>query len=218
MKIIGAGFGRTGTLSLKAALERLGVGRCHHMSELFGNPGQPEVWLQVVEGKRRDWDAIFEGYGAMVDWPGCSFWRELMDHYPDATVLLSVRDPGRWHESVMNTIYNTLTAEIPADAPAFVKTHFTMARKLILEGTFDGRLADRDHAIAVFEAHNEEVKRTVPAERLLVFEASQGWEPLCRVLGVDVPAEPYPRVNSTDDFKQRMRAIAEAAKAPADQG
>jgi hypothetical protein len=213
MKIIGAGFGRTGTLSLKAALERLGVGRCHHMAEVFANPEQPQIWLDVVEGKRRDWDTVFAGFGAMVDWPGCSYWRELMDHFPEATVLLSVRDPIRWHESVMNTIYNTMTAEVPADAPDFVRTHLAMVRKLVFERTFAGRIADRDHAIAVFEAHNETVKRTVPAERLLVYEASQGWEPLCRVLGVDLPAEPFPRVNTTDDFKQRMKAVAEAAKA-----
>ena len=217
MKVIGAGFGRTGTLSLKAALERLGVGRCHHMSELFANPEQPEMWRQVVEGERSDWDTIFAGYGATVDWPGCAFWRELMDHFPEATVLLSVRDPGRWHESVMSTIYNSLTRDVPADVPAFVHAHVALARTLVLERTFDGRLHDRDHAIAVFERHNEEVKRSVPAERLLVYEASEGWGPLARLLDVPAPDEPFPRVNTTEEFRDRMKALAgrsssEAAK------
>jgi hypothetical protein len=215
VKIIGAGFGRTGTLSLKAALERLGVGRCHHMAEVFGNPEQPELWRQVVSGERRDWDAIFAGYGATVDWPGCAFWRELMGHFPEATVLLSLRDPVRWHESVMNTIHGTLTSELPAEAPDFMRTHMAMVRKLVLEQTFDGRLADRGHAIAVFERHNEEVKRSVPAGRLLVYEASEGWAPLCRTLGVAQPEEPFPRVNSTEEFRERMKATAALAKGQA---
>jgi len=210
MKIIGAGFGRTGTLSLKLALERLGVGRCHHMAEVFADPAQPGIWLQVANGERRDWDTIFAGYGATVDWPGCRYWRELMEHHPQATVLLSLRDPLRWHASVMNTIYRTLASELPADAPGPLRTQHAMVRKLVLADTFDGRLDDRDHAIAVFQRHNEAVQRAVPAERLLVYQASQGWEPLARVLGVPIPDEPFPRVNSTEEFQQNMKAITDS--------
>lgn len=208
MRVVGAGFGRTGTLSLKVALERLGVGRCHHMSEVFADPAQPELWRGVVAGERRDWDAVFAGFGATVDWPGCAFWRELMEHFPESIVLLTVRDPVAWHESVMNTIHPTLVAEPPSDAPAHVRVHLAMARELVLERTFDGRLDDRDHAVAVFERHNEAVRRGVPAERLLEYEVREGWGPLCRALDVAPPDEPFPRVNTTEEFQSRFRGPA----------
>jgi len=202
LALIGAGFGRTGTASLKIALEKLGLGPCYHMLEVFSNPAHAALWHAAASDPRVAWEGPLAGYAATVDWPGCYFWRELSDHFPDARVLLSVREPGSWYRSVRDTIYQPLM-----DPPAAVPPGWReMARGLILEGTFDGRLDDRDHAIAVFERHTEAVRRAIPPQRLLVYEASQGWEPLCRFLSKPVPAEPFPRVNTTDEWRERMAA------------
>lgn len=206
LAVVGAGFGRTGTLSLKGALETLGLGPCYHMTEVFAHPEHVPVWRDATEGRPVDWDALFAGYGSCVDWPACAFWRELASHWPDAKVILTVRDPQRWYESVAKTIYLVLQRELPGDAPEPVRAHHAMVRRLIDEGTFGGRFEDRDHAIGVYEAHNRAVREAVPPDRLLVYEVAEGWEPLCRFLDRPVPAEPFPRVNSTDEFRERFLA------------
>ena len=201
LTLVGAGFGRTGTLSLKSALEKLGVGRCYHMLEVQRNPAHVALWSRAADGAEMDWDALFEGYSATVDWPACSFWRELAERWPEAKVLLSLRDPEDWYDSVRQTIYRAMTGEMKA----MPSDHVAMTRKLVLEQTFDGRFEDRAHAIGVFRRHNEEVRESVDPARLLVYEASQGWEPLCAFLGLPVPGEPYPRVNT----RERTRAMVE---------
>ncbi|MDX1648263.1 MAG: sulfotransferase [Myxococcota bacterium] len=206
LAVVGAGFGRTGTLSLKGALETLGLGPCYHMTEVFAHPEHVAVWRDATEGRPVDWDALFAGYGACVDWPACAFWRELAWRWPEAKVILTVRDPQRWYESVAKTIHLVMQRELPDDAPEPVRAHLAMVRRLIEEETFDGRFEDRDHAIAVYEAHNRAVREAVPPERLLVYEVAEGWEPLCRFLDRPVPAEPFPRVNSTDEFRERFLA------------
>lgn len=202
LRVIGAGFGRTGTLSLKNALEKLGFEKCYHMLEVFSHPNHAEMWLAATRGQQIDWDELFEGFAAAVDWPSCSFWREQMAFYPEAKVILSVRSPESWYESVRNTIYHGMTGPTPDDPRAALQRQ--MARELVLDRTFGGRFEDREHAIRVFQEHNDLVKRTVPAERLLIFEAAQGWAPLCAFLGVPVPAEPYPKVNTTEEFRARF--------------
>jgi hypothetical protein len=199
LKIIGAGFGRTGTLSLKHALEELGFGPCYHMSELFEKPGLDAQWDAIVGGEPADWNAIFKGYEATVDWPACTFYKELMQVYPGAKVLLSVRDPEKWYESAANTIYR-ISHQNPDFNPAR-SVHRNMINALIWQGTFDGRFEDKDYAIAVFLRHNEEVKQQVPAEKLLVYNVKEGWEPLCAFLEVEVPAEkPFPHDNDRANF------------------
>ena len=202
LKVIGAGFGRTGTLSLKLALEQLGLNKCHHMMELFPNEAQQQFWHAAAFGKTIDWDLVFEGYQASVDWPSCTFYQELMAHYPEAKVVLSLRDPDKWFDSAAETIFKAMESGFSS-----ASIQGQMARKLIMEDTFGGRAMDREHAKAVYTAHIEEVKRVVPADRLLVFEASMGWQPLCEFLGVAVPEQDYPRTNSTDEFKARVAAM-----------
>ena len=152
-----------------------------------------------------DPDRLFEGYQATVDWPSCNFWREQMAWYPEARVILSERDPEAWYRSIMNTIYPGSLAMRESDDP-MMQRRSQMVFELIWEGLFDGRMDDRDHVIGVYLAHNQRVKDEVPAERLLVFESSQGWDPLCAFLEVPVPDEPYPRTNSTEDFAKLMAA------------
>jgi hypothetical protein len=204
LQLIGAGLGRTGTLSLKAALERVGYGPCYHMLEVLVAPDRGRQWLAQARGGALDWEAIFHGYRATVDWPAAAFWRELVERYPDAKVLLSLRDADRWYDSVMNTIYHTLTQEPPEGAPDIVRDFHAMVHALIFEGTFGGRLADRAHATRVFEEHNQAVIDAIPASRLLVYRPGDGWEPLCRFLDVPVPDEDFPHLNDTAWFRGRM--------------
>lgn len=200
LKLIGAGFGRTGTMSLKGALEMIGWGPCYHMIEVIKLEGAPEHWSRVTAGEAVDWEEVFKGFVSTVDWPACNFYAELAEAYPEAKVLLSLRDPEKWWDSVHNTIYQALTAD-HANSPPNMQKQMAMANRLILEQTFGGKFLDRDHAIGVFNAHNEAVKAAFPPERLLVFDVKEGWEPLCAFLGADVPDEPFPRVNSTEDFR-----------------
>lgn len=202
LSVIGAGFGRTGTLSLKLALEQLGFAPCHHMTEVFANLGQAATWLAAGRGEAVDWDTLLEGYKASVDWPSCHFWRELAAHYPDAKVILSKRDPHRWYKSISNTIFPAMKGDASDEEP--VRTVMTMANDLITRKTFDGDLSEA-HVLDVLARHEAEVKRTIAPERLLVFDVAEGWEPLCDFLDVPVPETPFPRTNSTEEFQARLQ-------------
>jgi hypothetical protein len=211
LKVIGAGFGRTGTMSLKLALEQLGVGPCYHMAEVMTRPGHDTMWLALAKGETSDWRLILDGFNSTVDWPSTYFWRRLAADNPDAKIVLTLRDAEAWYRSAAATIFGrmlefeALRAEalrvgsgLEALDPAR-RRHMEMVNTIIVKNTFGGSL-DKANAIRVFAAHNDEVRREVPAARLLVYETGQGWEPLCRFLGVAVPEAPYPRVNSTSDF------------------
>jgi hypothetical protein len=204
LEIVGAGFGRTGTLSLKYALEKIGFGPCYHMAELQAHPEHVSMWAQAHRGEPVDWDVLFEDYRATVDWPSCNLWKEQAEYYPDAKVILSTRDPERWYESVHNTIYASTVMARESDDPG-IRARGEWAFEIIWDKIFHGRMDDKAHVIDVFRAHEERVKATIEAGRLLVFEAASGWPPLCEFLGVDVPEDPYPRVNTTDDFRERIK-------------
>jgi hypothetical protein len=220
VKVIGAGFGRTGTTSLKAALERLGFDPCYHMTEVFAHPDHADFWVAAWRGEPVDWDEVLGDYEATLDWPACTFYEQLIERHPDARVLLSVRDPERWYESTRGTIYeltkliegSTISRVIFGLVGLVVFGGFTgrrssLANDLIWEGTFDGRFEDKAYAIEVFERHNEEVKRHVPPERLLVYEVKEGWGPLCEFLDVPEPDEPFPRLNDTAQMQRGMKSM-----------
>lgn len=223
LEVIGAGFGRTGTMSLKVALETLGFGPCYHMSEVFSNPDHVGVWETAVRGGRVDWEHLFGDYRAAVDWPTAAFYEELVERYPEARVILTVRDPDRWYESARNTIY---TVQDVASSPLFSlaalfvgrlrhRRHAAaMAAELVWDRTFDGRFEDREYAKRVFERWNVEVERRVPAERLLIYDVREGWGPLCAFLGVEAPAgEPFPYLNEGEAFRRTLRRARWAAAA-----
>ncbi len=209
IKLIGAGFGRTGTTSIKAALEELGIGQCYHMIEVLKHPSHVQFWNEAIDGKPRDWRKFLANYGAIVDWPGCTFYQELMAAYPDAKVLLTVRDPEKWYESTDNTIYRlprTPAARVLRFLVPHPRRFFAMNDRLIWQGTFGGQFEDRQRAIAVFQAQIEAVKQVVPPERLLVYDVREGWEPLCNFLGVPVPqGKPFPRLNDTASMQRMIR-------------
>jgi hypothetical protein len=210
LKVVGAGFGRTGTLSLKNALEKIGFGPCYHMMEVFPRPDHVAIWHDLAFGKSIDWDLLFRDFRATVDWPSTRWWREIAAHFPDAKVLLSSRDPEAWYKSMSETIYQPMKWPVSAEVPEIMRLQNEMVRKAVLADTFDNRFEDKAHAIAVFKRHNQEVRDTIDAGRLLEFDAREGWEPLCRFLEVPVPSEPYPRLNdtaSTQAMIQRMRDV-----------
>ncbi|BCH18465.1 sulfotransferase family protein [Mesorhizobium sp. L-2-11] len=196
LDVIGAGMGRTGTYSLKLALEHLGFGPCHHMADVNANPEQKVLWRAAGQGQLPNWDVAYAGYRSAVDWPTAHFWREVSGHYPDAKVVLTVRDAEAWYNSVAQTIGLTM------DAGSNDPQSFGVA--VVGNGVFGGRFNDRDHAIAVYEAHNAAVRATLPSERLLTYQVSEGWESLCAFLGVQLPTEPFPRTNSTAEFRARI--------------
>ena len=202
LQVIGAGLGRTGTMTLKTALEQLGFSPCHHMYEVIQHPEQAEFWERAARGQAVDWEEVFANYRASCDWPSCTFYKELAERYPSAKVILTQRDPKAWYRSVNNTILPAMKGPIFAPDGSRVGPPGDFAPLLIGQGTFGNRF-DEAHMIDVFERHNREVARTIPAERLMVFEAAQGWEPLCNFLGVPVPPTPFPKVNTTEEFQQR---------------
>jgi hypothetical protein len=205
LKVIGAGFGRTGTLSLKIALERIGFGPCYHMMEVFPRPDHVARWHRLAFEQSMDWDEIFRGFHATVDWPAARWWREIAAHFPEAKVLLSVRDPEAWYKSVTDTIYQPMKSPAPDGVPELVRLQSEMARKAILAETFDNRFEDKAHAIEVFQKHNQEVRDAIDPARLLVFDVREGWGPLCRFLEVPIPDEPFPRLNDTATFQAMLR-------------
>ena len=224
LEVIGAGLGRTGTTSLKAALERLGFGPCYHMTELFEHPEHLEMWYAAARGEPVDWEGPFGDYRSTLDWPGAPFYEDLMETYPEAKVILTIRDPGSWYESTLNTIYEMNST---ASSPLFTIMSWMMIPRvrsvrravgivdvLAWRGAFGGRFEDREHAISVFNEWNEGVKRRVPEEKLLVYDVKEGWGPLCEFLGVEEPeGEPFPHLNDTGIFRRRIRIILTAATA-----
>ncbi|MCZ6855159.1 MAG: sulfotransferase family protein [Gammaproteobacteria bacterium] len=211
LQVIGAGFGRTGTLSLKVALEKLGFSKCYHMMEVMANDAHVDRWREVARGEPVDWEQLFAGYQATVDWPSCNFWEAQLAQFPDAKVLLSERDPERWYESIMSTIYPSSLAGRKSEDPT-IRDRVEMAFEVIWDVLFDNRMDDKAHVIGVYLAHNERVKRLVPSDKLLVFNPSDGWEPLCAFLECSVPEDPFPRVNTTHDFHARMKAAMRASQ------
>lgn len=208
LKVIGSGLGRTGTLSTKLALEQLGFGPCYHMMEVFMHPERVPLWVAAGAG-RADWDAIFDGYQSTVDHPGARYWREMMAHYPQAKVLHTVRDPEKWFASTQATIFSP---DSPAHNPPPAMRPFFDT----VNAGYGGDLNDRAFMLDFFRRHTEAVVATVPKDRLLVFDVKDGWEPLCAFLGVPVPATPFPRENSTEQFKARAAARKDdLAKKPA---
>jgi hypothetical protein len=201
MQLVGAGLGRTGTMSLKVALEQLLGGRCYHMIEVFGRPDDIGVWHRAVRGELPDWATFLGDYDAAVDWPVAAFWRELADAFPDAPVLLSTRrDADAWWKSASDTIFRAGEHGTPegvgGEQLAMVHDLFAMR--------FTPDWRDEAAAKAAYEAHNAEVRATIAPERLVEWQGADGWEPICAALGVAVPDTPFPHANTTAEFQAML--------------
>ena len=200
VRVVGAGLGRTGTHSLKLALEQLLGGPCYHMSELIERESDTAVWAAATRGEDVDWPGFLAGFHATVDWPACAFWEPIARAFPDAVVLLSVREsPEAWWNSFGRTIAQALQKPVPPEDEGWVER-----RRMVLamiETTFTPDWRDRDGAIAAYIRHNDRVREAVPAERLVEYRAGDGWEPLCAALGIEIPAEPFPHTTRTAEFR-----------------
>ena len=198
LRLIGAGIGRTGTLSLKAALETLLGAPCYHMLELLPRPEHVALWHAAARNEPVDWTALFNGYAAAVDWPASAYWPEIAAAYPQAVILLSTRDAEAWWASASNTIF-PVTLSTP-DGPwrrmidDMFRTRFTL------------EIENKSAAIAAYEKHNRQVRTTAPATRLVEWQPGDGWAPLCRALNLPIPDAPFPHVNSTAEFQARVAA------------
>lgn len=221
LKVIGAGYGRTGTMSTFTALNQLGL-PCYHMVEVImnkANAGHLDFWRKVANdppGQQQDWDKVLGNYTAAVDNPACCVWRELMAAYPDAKVVLTLhpKGPEAWYDSTIDTIYfteNRWQFKVLELFTPFGRKFGDMSRKLIWQRMLKGTMNDRSKAIAQYQRHIEEVTAAVPAEKLLVFTVDQGWEPLCRFLGVPVPATPFPNVNDRAEIKKVIAGMSKGA-------
>ena len=212
LKVVGAGFGRTGTKSLKAALEQLGFGPCYHMIELHENLDHMDYWQEAMKTGRTDWDVLFAGYEACVDWPATYYWRELTAFYPDAKVLLSIRSAESWLKSIQATIFPTLQGV--SDMPSgILRDRREMTYEIIARRTFEERLGDRDYLIAAFNRHIEDVQNEISSDRLLTYDVAEGWGPLCEFLDVDIPESAFPATNTMAEFQERARERERAAAA-----
>ena len=199
LRVIGAGFGRTGTTSLMKALEILGVGPCYHMRTAMLRPGHAKFWIRAKAGDFVDFKRFFRSYRSTVDWPACEFYRELMDVYPDARILLNVRDPEVWYDSMFETLWAVKDA-LPWWFPSSIAR---MHDEVLWKARFNGEFADRAKSISVYKSHVEQVRRTVPTERLLEYSVSEGWGPLCEFLAVPVPqGVPFPQANDRKFFRR----------------
>jgi hypothetical protein len=218
MRVIGAGFGRTGTTSLKAALEELGFGPSYTLGEVFAHPEHVGRWEAARRGDEVGWEGFLAGYEAAVDWPACSFYAELMQAFPDAPVILTVRDKAAWYESTRSTIHGLrrlTTGPLPLRVAFALAGPFVpgpagavrLAERLVWKDTFHGRFEDRDYAMGIFERHNETVRRRVPPERLLVFDVREGWAPLCDFLGVEIPGRAFPHLNEAREMRRRLLGL-----------
>lgn len=197
MKVIGAGLGRTGTYSLKLAINRLGFGPCFHMEAVLQDrQKQVPLWTEALDGAP-DWTAIYEGFQSAVDWPTAAFYRELHEEYPEARFVLTVRSPESWADSFGATIARLVEGR--DEAPEDMRPWLGMVRRLLDQNGLEAGLS-RDALAERFSAHVEAVKAAIPAEQLLVFDVKQGWAPLCAFLGAEAPDEPFPRTNDRGEF------------------
>ena len=209
LKVIGAGLGRNATLSMKFALEILGFGPCHHMTETFADGRrQLPLWLAAAAGKP-DWDAIFDGFQSCTDYPAANFWRELADYYPDAKIVLTTRDPDAWFDSVSETIFSKQMNDDVKGTPVEA-----MMKGVVNDFFEGGDITDRAFMTDYYVRRNQEVMDSFPSDRIINFHPKQGWEPLCEFLGVDVPDTPFPRVNSRDEIGAAADQRREAPDSP----
>ncbi len=203
LKIVGAGFGRTGTHSLKIALETLGFGPCYHMYELVKNESHIERWKQAANGGLADWEAVFGNYHSAVGWPTCTYWRELLSEYADAKIILTVRDPEEWYDAAISTIFKAIGIGRQLKDQKR-RSRCEVSGKIILDRTFSGRHEDKHFVIDKYLDHIEEVRSATSKRQLLEFDVSEGWEPLCKFLNVQVPQIDFPETNTRKEFLQAL--------------
>lgn len=198
MQLVGAAFPRTGTMSTRAALEILGLGKSYHMQEVFLNPEHMAIWEQAADGRMLDWKTFLGDYAATLDGPACFYWREILDYFPDARVLLVRRDPTDWYRSMKDTIFPTLVSGPLAREPAI-----RMIRHLLLDKVLHSKFEDEAYTVQKYLDYCKEVDSSAPPEKLLVYDVAECWGPLCAFLGLPEPNVPFPAKNTSAEFRKR---------------
>jgi len=210
MKVIGVGFGRSGTMSLKQALGELGAGPCFHMIDLIQDPSKVGPWHAAVFEGEMDWDAMFDGFESTIDWPGCTLWRDLIDAFPEAKVLLNYRDFDAFYRSLETTVYALRkaakegTLEPDASRPQPVPELWEIIDELIFARDLQGSIEDRERVREICEQRLEEIQSTVPADRLTVWKLGDGWGPLCEMLDVHEPEHEFPHLHEAAEFRAKF--------------
>ncbi len=215
IQIIGAGFPRTGTTTLKRCLETLGYDKTYHMKELLVNPHNLHYWKQLDETGETDWDGLYDGYKATVDFPCYPWYKEHLKRYPDAKVILTVRPFDAWYKSVDSTVFRAGPQTPGEKIKMLGKLLFSKRARRVVKcikffkySFFHKRLHDRfgekEYARQYWDSHIEEVKSHVPADQLLIYDVRDGWAPLCEFLGMPVPDEELPHLNKKENFKEML--------------
>ncbi len=218
LKVIGTGNGRTGTLSLKSALDELGFGKCFHMYELIEHvPERVKYFEQAERGEAVNWDELFDGYNSAVDFPVIRYYKQVMAKYPDAKIIHTTRDPESWYKSFSETILYATQPDFKRILKMMIRLPFSSTlRKKMRVLKFNGAMIrnmigknfnDKQAAITMFNLHNQDVLATVPKDRMLIYDVKQGWEPLCKFLDVPVPNTPFPNTNSTHEFLNNLKRL-----------
>ena len=209
MQVFGAGFGRTGTMSLKIALEKLGMGPCYHMREVVSRPSHIKLWYDISRGEHPNWNRLFSGFNSAVDFPVSLFYKQLINQFPDAKFILTLREFDKWYISTVNTIY-----KVPNILPDWfkmvvypIRMFIAMQVNLIWVDLFKNKFSDRESAKLVYYEHIRSVKKTIPADKLLIYHVKEGWGPLCEFLNVDVPEIPFPKVNDTAEMLRNFAIV-----------
>jgi len=222
LKVIGSGVGRTGTFSLKLALEQLGFGKCYHMYELFQQPANLTYFKQAEAGRPVNWDKLLEGFSSAVDYPIARYHKQLLAKYPGAKVIHTMRDAETWYQSASETIFWACKPSISRKLQLIMRMPFSsMVRQRLPVLQFDGQLLDwefgkdlkdKKTVIKRYNDYNDAVIKSVPKENLLVYQPGDGWEPLCNFLQVPVPLLPFPKSNTREEFKGTVAKIANGAR------
>jgi len=205
LEVVGAGFGRNGTNSLRTALELLGFGPCHHMAEVIESPKQLSLWRSLEQGDNAALMKALEGFRSQVDWPGAVYWETLAELNPNSKVILSTRDPDEWFDSMQATIVPFITSMSAQSEDLHLKELAAWSKRVIARDIFDNKMDDRAYATKIYRAHTSRVIDTIPRERLLIFQVSDGWAPLCEFLDRDIPSLDFPNTNSAANFRDKNK-------------
>jgi len=216
LKVIGTGLPRTGTASLKGALQLLGYQQTYHMDNLLNNPSQVHYWVELFDTGSTDYDALFEGFAASTDFPGFFAYKALLKQYPDSKFILTTRDPDIWYESIKNTVYQAVTAffqkDTPTDSMRRVEGVFQLLDRYLFGQFFKGTFLDKEKTLSLVNAYLDEINAIIPADKMLIYEISEGWQPLCDFLELRVPEIEFPYKNKREDFNTMIAKMLSGQK------